>query len=68
MTVMLVTVSSVFCVTTVPISLYTIINWILVEKGYDYPYREVSITPILITLYTIISWILVERGYDYPHR
>ena len=62
MTVMLVTVSSVFCVTTVPISLYTIINWILVEMGYDYPHREVRITLILITLYTIINWILVERG------
>ena len=68
MTVMLVTVSSVFCVTTVPISLYTIINWILVEKGYDYPHREVSITLILIALYTIINRILVEREYDYPHR
>ena len=67
MTVMLVTVSSVFCVTTVPISLYTIINWILVERGYDYPHREVSITPILLTLYTIINWILVEKEYDYPH-
>ena len=68
MTVMLVTVSSVFCVTTLPISLYTIINWILVERGYDYPHREVSITLILHSLDTIINWILLEKGYDYPYR
>ena len=50
MTVMLVTVSSVFCLTTVPISLYTIINWIMVEKGYHYPYREVCITYLFASL------------------
>ncbi|XP_070192326.1 uncharacterized protein [Littorina saxatilis] len=52
MTLMLVTVSSVFCLTTLPISIYYITNWILVQHGYHAPYRKVAWPVLNLLMYT----------------
>ncbi|KAL8609116.1 hypothetical protein ACOMHN_046722 [Nucella lapillus] len=52
MTLMLVTVSTVFCLTTLPISLYTLINWIMVDTGYIHPYGQVTWAVLNVLMYT----------------
>ncbi|XP_076449342.1 uncharacterized protein LOC143285800 isoform X2 [Babylonia areolata] len=52
MTWMLVTVSTVFCLTTFPLSLYTLINWILVDNGYNHPHTQVTWALLNILMYT----------------
>ncbi|XP_070183277.1 uncharacterized protein, partial [Littorina saxatilis] len=52
MTLMLVTVSSVFCLTTLPISIYFITNWIFVEHGYHAPYGKIAWAVLNLLMYT----------------